>query len=86
MPLGERDALMVSAMLVEIPASGQKIQSFFNKPTNSTYAEQKMLKKGGLWQGGGLKNYDLVELVPVKQSYMMISRGWMDLCNPDAGY
>ena len=86
MPLGERDALMVSAMLVEIPESGQKIQSFFNKPTNSTYAEQKMLKKGGLWQGGGLKNYDLVELIPVKQSYMMISRGWMDLCNLDAGY
>ena len=85
-PLGERDALTVSAMLVEIPASGEKIRSFFNKPTNSTFAEQKMLKKGGLWQGGGLKNYDLVELVPSNQSYMVITRGWMDLCNPDAGY
>ena len=85
-PLGERDALTVSAMLVEIPASGQKIQSFFRLPNNSTYAEQKMLKKGGLWQGGGLKNYDLVELVPKDRSYMVITRGWMDLCNPEAGY
>lgn len=82
-PLGERDALMVSAMLVEIPASGQKIESFF---TGDTYADQKTLKKDGLWQGGGLKNYDLVELVPEKMSYTIISRGWMDLCNPDAGY
>ncbi len=82
-PLGERDALMVSAMLVELPASGQKMNSFY---TMSTYADQKTLKKGGLWQGGGLKNYDLVELVPAKQSYTVISRGWMDLCNPDAGY
>lgn len=85
-PLGERDALTVSAMLVEIPASGQKIQTFFNKPNNSTYAEQKMLKKGGLWHGGGLKNFDLVELVTTSQKYMIISRGWMDLCNPGAGY
>lgn len=82
-PLEERDALMVSAMLVEIPASGQKMQSFY---TTAAYAEQKTLKKGGLWQGGGLKNYDLVELVPEKMSYTIVSRGWMDLCNPDAGY
>ncbi|MBR5312460.1 MAG: S-layer homology domain-containing protein [Clostridia bacterium] len=87
MPLGERDALMVSAMLVEIPASGKQVQSFFlNTMMASTYAEQKLLRKGGLWQGGGLKNYDLVELVATNRKYMIISRGWMDLCNPGAGY
>jgi len=86
-PLAERDALMVSAMLVEIPVSGQQIQSFFlNTQIASTYAEQNLLKKGGLWQGGGLKNYDLVELVTKGRKYTIISRGWMDLCNPGAGY
>ena len=36
--------------------------------------------------GGGLSNYDLKELNTSDVSYKIISRGWMDLCNPGAGF
>ena len=36
--------------------------------------------------GGGLSNYDLKELNTSDVSYKIISRGWMDLCNPTAGF
>ena len=36
--------------------------------------------------GGGLRNYDLKELNTSDVSYKIISRGWMDLCNPTAGF
>ena len=44
------------------------------------------LAEGGAWQGGGLDNFDLVKLNTEEVSYKIITRGWMDLCNPDAGY
>ena len=36
--------------------------------------------------GGGLKNFNKTLLLPSSVSYKVISRGWMDLCNPGAGY
>ena len=36
--------------------------------------------------GGGLPNYDLKELNASDVTYKVISRGWMDLCNPGAGF
>ena len=36
--------------------------------------------------GGGLPNYDLTKLKASDVTYKIISRGWMDLCNPGAGF
>ena len=36
--------------------------------------------------GGGLKNFNKTLLLPSSVSYKVISRGWMDLCNPTAGF
>ena len=78
-----RDGLMVSAMLVDIAPEGETFPAFNTAPT---YVEKTILAKDGAWMGGGLENLDLVELKPTDVSYKIVARGWMDLCNPGAGY
>lgn len=76
-----RDSLMVSAMLVDLSA-----ESFPTVSVSGSYVPKQVLKADGAWQGGGLKNWDFVRLTPTNVKYKIIARGWMDLCNPDAGY
>lgn len=78
----DRDALMVSAMLVDIAPEGEKLMAF---NTAGSYVP-KTITAGGAWMGGGLSNYDYAELQPSEVGYKIIARGWMDLCNPGAGY
>lgn len=78
-----RDGLMVSAMLVDIAPEGETFPAFNTAPT---YVDKTVLSKDGAWMGGGLENLDLVELKPTDVSYKIVARGWMDLCNPGAGY
>lgn len=77
-----RDGLMVSAMLVDIAPEGETFNAI---NTNGSYVD-KDTTKGGAWMGGGLANYDYAELLPSEVSYKIVARGWMDLCNPNAGY
>lgn len=81
--LADRDGLMVSAMLVDIAPEGT---TFPACNTSGAYVPKTTLAEGGAWQGGGLENLDLVKLNTTDVSYKIITRGWMDLCNPDAGY
>lgn len=78
----DRDALMVSAMLVDIAPEGTTFPAY---NTQGSYVP-KTLTAGGAWMGGGLNNYDYAELNATDVSYKIIARGWMDLCNPGAGY
>lgn len=78
-----RDALMVSAMLVDIAPEGETFPVF---QTQGPYVPKITLKEGGAWIGGGVPNLDLKEHVTTDVSYNIVSRGWMDLCNPNAGY
>ena len=78
----DRDALMVSAMLVDIAPEGTTFPAY---NTQGSYVP-KTITKGGAWMGGGLSNYDYAELNATDVSYKIIARGWMDLCNPSAGY
>ena len=82
-PIGERDALMVSAMLVDIAPEGKTFPAF---NTSGSYVPKTTLAEGGAWMGGGLPNYDLTKLKASDVTYKIISRGWMDLCNPGAGF
>lgn len=79
--LADRDALMVSAMLVDL---SDETFDVFN--TSGSYVPKNTLAEDGYWQAGNLKKFDLVELVTSKVNYKVIARGWMDLCNPDAGF
>ena len=83
LPIEERDALMVSAMLVDIAPEGKTFPAF---NTSGSYVPKTTLAEGGAWMGGGLPNYDLKELNASDVTYKVISRGWMDLCNPDASF
>ena len=82
-PIEERDALMVSAMLVDIAPEGETFPAF---NTSGSYVPKTTLAEGGAWMGGGLANYNYTKLNATDVSYKIISRGWMDLCNPGAGF
>ncbi len=84
-PIKERDALMVSAMLVDIAPEGKTFPAF-NIAPRSSYVAKDTIAAGGAWMGGGLPNYDLTKLEASDVTYKIISRGWMDLCNPGAGF
>ena len=79
----DRDALMVSAMLVDIAPEGETFDVF---NTSGSYLPVKTLDAGGAWMGGGLKNFDLKQHKTTEVSYKIVTRGWMDLANPDAGW
>lgn len=44
------------------------------------------LKKNGAWMGGGVANYDLKEFIQTAMTSKSIGKGYIDLCNPSAGY
>ena len=83
MSIEDRDALMVSAMLVDIAPEGEKFDVF---NVSGNYLPVTTLDAGGAWMGGGLKNFDLKQHKTTEVSYKIVTRGWMDLCNPDAGW
>ena len=82
-PIGQRDGLMVSAMLVDIAPESETFPAF---NTSGSYVPKATALQNGAWMGGGLKNFNKTLLLPSDVSYKVISRGWMDLCNPDAGF
>lgn len=75
------DALMMSAMLVDIDES-----EFGAYNTSGSQVPTNVLVEGGAWMGGDVDNYDLVEFKQSNVKYKIIARGWMDLNKPDAGY
>ncbi len=82
-PIEERDALMVSAMLVDIAPEGETFDVF---QTSGSYVPTDRLEENGAWMGGGLENMDLKIHKTTEVDYNIITRGWMDLANPDAGW
>ena len=72
LPIEERDALMVSAMLVDIAPEGKTFPAF---NTSGSYVPKTTLAEGGAWMGGGLPNYDLKELNASDVTYK--AAGWI---------
>ncbi len=77
----DSDALMMSAMLVDIYEDG-----FMAYVPSGSYLPETVLAEDGAWMGGGLSNFDLVEFAQTETTYKIIARGWIDLYNPTAGY
>ena len=78
----DRDSLMVSAMLVDLNGG----ETFPTCNTAGCYVPKTVLAEDGVWMGGGVDKFDFVKLNPTDVTYKIVARGWMDLCNPDAGY
>ena len=74
---GSRDALMMSAMLVDMSDT-----EFPTYPTSVTHQSTGEIN----WFGSGAQNYEVINFVTSNSKYKVIAQGWMDLANPDAGF
>ena len=74
---GSRDALMMSAMLVDV--SDTAFPSYTTRITEEKTGEMN-------WTGSGAEDYAVINLKQVESKYKIIARGWIDLANPDAGF
>ena len=81
LPISERNNLMVCAMLVDL-----NDEAFPTCNTSGSYVPKTTIAEDGVWMGGGVKKFDFVKLNNTDVTYKVIARGWMDLCNPGAGY
>ena len=72
-----RDALMMSAMLVDV--SDTPFSSFTTSRTEEKTGETN-------WIGGGAQDYDVINFKTTDSTYKIIARGWIDLANPNAGF
>ena len=72
-----RDALMMSAMLVDV--SDTPFSSFTTSKTEEKTGETN-------WIGGGAQDYDVINFKTTDSTYKIIARGWIDLANPNAGF
>ncbi len=74
---GSRDALMMSAMLVDM--------SDTEFPTYPTWVTEQ--KTGEInWFGSGVEDYNVINFAQYDSKYKVIAQGWMDLANPDADF
>ena len=73
---GLKDAVMVSAILVDVAP----------KPFTAFSGDQKVVSEKDVWNGGGLVNFDTTIFEQSKVDYKIVTKGWMDLYNPNAGF
>ena len=74
---GSRDALMMSAMLVDVADD-----EFTTYPMSRTEVKTGKMN----WVGSGAQDYEIINFKVVQSKYKIIARGWIDLANPSAGF
>ena len=74
---GSRDALMMSAMLVDVADN-----EFTTYPMSRTEVKTGKMN----WVGSGAQDYEIINFKTVQSKYKIIARGWIDLANPGAGF
>ena len=74
---GSRDALMMSAMLVDVADN-----EFTTYPMSRTEVKTGKMN----WVGSGAQDYEIINFKTVQSKYKIIARGWIDLANPSAGF
>ena len=74
---GSRDALMMSAMLVDMSDT-----EFTTYPTSVTKQKTGEIN----WFGSGAQDYEVINFITSNSKYKVIAQGWMDLANPNAGF
>ena len=74
---GSRDALMMSAMLVDVADD-----EFTTYPMSRTEVKTGKMN----WVGSGAQDYEIINFKTVQSKYKIIARCWIDLANPSAGF
>ncbi|MEE8808188.1 MAG: CocE/NonD family hydrolase [Lactimicrobium sp.] len=77
------DDLKLTVMLADV--SEEPFDSFMCHDDLRTEVETALVKENGIDLGGGF-TLDEKKLVPTHKCYKVFARGYLDLCNPDAGY
>jgi X-Pro dipeptidyl-peptidase len=87
-PMADGVSLNMHAKLVEVAAPGTTLK-YYGRNTMGGTPARILAQSGGSWQGGGIASHNLAEFEQVTSpvgGYREIAKGWMDLCNPKAGF
>ena len=77
------DDLKLTVMLADV--CEQPFDSYGCHDAPRTEVETSLVRKDGIALGGGFV-LDEKKLVPTHKCFKVFARGYLDLCNPDAGY
>ncbi len=81
---GRQDDLKLTVLLVDL--AQEDFESISTTDPIRDDVPMKVVQAGGLPLGGELPPLDVRAFEPVSRPYKVISRAYLDLCNPEAGY
>ena len=81
---GHMDDVKMTVMLCDV--SDQAFASIQTSDPERNVIPLSVVSKGTLINGGDLENFDEIKFETVNKKYKVISRSYIDLCNPDSGY
>ena len=81
---GQQDDLKLTVLLVDL--ANEPFPSIFAEDPQRNVIPTDVVRQGAFEIGGGLKPLDEVEFRTEEKNYSVITRAYIDLCNPDSGY
>lgn len=81
---GHMDDVKMTVMLCDV--ADQAFASIQTSDPERNVIPLSVVSKGTLINGGDLENFDEIKFDTVDKKYKVISRSYIDLCNPDSGY
>ncbi len=81
---GRMDDVKLTVLLCEL--ADEPFESFQTTDPERNVVPVRTVSEGGLPLGGDLAAIDIKEFEPVKYNYSVLTRAYIDLCNPESGY
>ena len=81
---GRMDDVKTTVLLVDL--AEQAFDSFQTVDDARNVVNTEVVREGGIPNGGGLPAFDEIAFEPVHETYKVITRAYLDLCNPASGY
>ncbi len=81
---GIMDDVKMTVLLCDL--SDEKFDSFQTVDPERNEIPLEVVRKGAIVNGGGLPDFDVIQLQSAHKNYKVITRAYIDLCNPDSGY
>lgn len=81
---GFMDDVKMTVLLCDL--SDEAFTSFQTVDPERNEIPLKTVSRGTLINGGSLDNFDVIEFEEAHKTYKVITRAYIDLCNPDSGY
>ena len=81
---GHMDDVKMTVMLCDV--ADEDFCSIQTSDPERNEIPMSVISKGTLINGGDLENFDEIKFDTAKKKYKVISRSYIDLCNPDSGY